>query len=433
MLQDKSSMVINCPACGAQLSAPREAAGRKARCKMCSHRFVILESDDLMDDTISDWIVKDIEEMYETRDLQNRQQGQARTKMTKKRQVPKPKRSKSESNGDSSNGTVMAMPVVAAPTTRPQEPLDKVPVIERDSNYLGRLTASRSDTPHLVVVRCDTAGVRFRFDGRWLEHEGFRSSMPVRCAFSGAMDRSRLIARPLVFLDRCQDRRASIEKITARHENRVLSDSCSRDLMRRMGVVARMMPPFHYAMPCYVSTKYAHLNFHTETRDRRDGGVTCDLLIPDGVCSLDWLARVNGVCGSEYEMLERDVSMLHGEAWSELSEDCRQRIAIWCKLQPREVFQIYVSDADFGRRDEGLAGIVVTDQRLIYCKYHHRGQVRLDDQQTRIVARREGEFGVLTLHSGSQRHRMVKLGGGNLDRLAQSLSRAGVFELTEDE
>ena len=81
------------------------------------------------------------------------------------------------------------------------------------------------------------------------------------------------------------------EQAIGRHENRVLGDASPREIMRKMGVIERMVPPFQYAMPYYVSNKYAHLTIHAESRDRRDGGVTCELLLPDG-SSVEAVGRV---------------------------------------------------------------------------------------------------------------------------------------------
>lgn len=283
--------------------------------------------------------------------------------------------------------------------------------------------------PHLRVDRVDSAGVRFGFDSIWLDDESFRASLPVRCAFSGNTAREKLIARPLVFLDRCQHARPSLEQITAVHENRQLGEHSPREVTRMMGQIEAMPRPFTYAVPYYVATRFAHLPLHCETRDRSSGGITCEVVIPDQLTALDWLARVNGVCGREYQQLEQDLSMRHGDAWQHLSEEARTRIGVWCKLGSREVLRHYFNDADFGKRDQGLAGLAVTDQRLVFCKYHHRGQVRLDTDDAAIVARCEPRFANLSLRVGSDLSRMIKLHRHDLDQLASALNSRGKITL----
>jgi hypothetical protein len=287
--------------------------------------------------------------------------------------------------------------------------------------------------PHLVVTRVDAAGVRFAFDSAWLNHDGFRASMPVRCVFSGSSAREKLIARPLVFMDRATGATPPIERINAAHENRQIGDHTPRQIMRMMGQIEGFLQPFASAMPVYVSNRYAHLAIHCQTRDRTSGGITCEVLIPDAITALDWLARVNGVCGKEYELLEHDVGLRHGDAWQQLSEECRQRIVAWCKLGSREVLLNYFSDADFGKRDEGLAGLVVTDHRLVFSKYHHRGQVRLDNDDTAIIARPDGQFVNLTLRVGKDLHRMVKVHRPDVEQLARLLKQHGRITLEQAE
>lgn len=284
--------------------------------------------------------------------------------------------------------------------------------------------------PHLVVQKVDAAGVHFAFDSQWLKHDGFRASMPVRCAFSGTRTQEKLIARPLVFIDRLLGSASqSLDQIVNAHENRTVVDHSSREIARVMGMIESMPRPFAYAMPYYVAAKYSHLSLHCRTRDRVSGGITCEVIMPDPACALDWLARVNGVCGEEYHLLEQDVSLLHGDAWQELSEEARQRIEVWCKFQPREVMRHFFSDADFGRLDVGLAGLIVTDQRLVYCKYHHKGQVSLDAEQATVIARPDGRFVGLTLRVGADTHRMIKIHQSDLTRLDEALKAHGSIAL----
>lgn len=306
----------------------------------------------------------------------------------------------------------------ARPNLRPQQRGEKPSASQYPANLHleGRI-------PHLIVLKMDAAGVTFAFDSVWLKHAGFRASMPLRCVFSGYAERSKLIARPLIFVDRSSADKPMLEQISARHENLAMGDRAPRQLMKLMGLIESMPRPFDHAMPHYVSTKHTHMPLHCRSRERSSGNITCEVLIPDLVTALDWLARVNGVCGKDYELLSYDVLMLHDAEWQNLPEQCRQRIAVWCKLDPHESLRAYFNDADFGRQDAGLAGLVVTDERVAYCKYHHRGEVRLDNGQATILVKRDARFANLTLLIGNNRSRMVKLHRQDLDQLKQHVSR----------
>lgn len=288
--------------------------------------------------------------------------------------------------------------------------------------------------PHLVVTKTSHAGITLAFDAVWLNHEAFRAAIPVRCVFCGRTKREELIARPLLFLDRALVDKATMEQVAATHEHRQIGDRTARQIAQHMGELSHMPPPFNSAMPVFVSTRYAHLPIHCMTRNRSDGGITCEVLIPDPHTALNWLVNVNGMCGPEYELLERECSLLHGEAWRSLTDTCRDRIGYWCKLQPGEQFRQFITDSDFGKRDEGLGGLVLTDQRLVYCKYHHRGQVLLDDEAT-LRIKVEGGFATLSLITGNDRVRMVKIAEHELTALLDTVAQArGLrYELVQDD
>lgn len=72
-----------------------------------------------------------------------------------------------------------------------------------------------------------------------------------------------------------------------------------------------------------------------------------------------------------------------------LPEQVRQRVSVWCRFQTRERFQLYLNDAEMAQRDAGLAGIVITDRRLIYHKFHHNGQVDLASPGTLLMKKME--------------------------------------------
>lgn len=468
---------IHCTACKVPLRVPIAAAGHRARCPACKHEFVVPQMQDLLEETVSEWIEHDVEEVFDEKVQAYAPQTPRTTPQPQPETAsvgaaargggatlpPKPETRRPAGDSDIDRPLSRTWPMRNDPrhavpgdavlpdnghddhAAPPEEPQRHAP--KRVFNYNPVRTVSTTPRthapstthsdgdgryptnlhveeriPHLMVVKVDPAGVRFAFDSHWLKHEGFRASFPVRCVFSGATQREKLIARPLLFMDRARTHAPTAEQLTAQYESRQLGDRSPREIMKSIGTMEGLHRPFAYAMPYYVSTRYAHLALHTETRDRTSGGITCEVVIPDAFTALDWLARVNGVTGREYEALEQDVGLLHGDAWQELSDDVRGRIGVWCKLGPREGVRKYYNDADFGKRDEGLAGLVITDQRLVYSKYHHRGQVRLDNDDATVIARSEGKFVSLTLRVGSDLQRMVKLHRHDLDDLTQTLA-----------
>lgn len=273
-------------------------------------------------------------------------------------------------------------PSPAAGQARPAMPLDEP--TDEGPDYPQALFVTES-APHLVVRACTQDGVEMAFDSSFLDCDGFRMSMPVRCVYTGEADTSKLIARPLAFIDRSQAVFRSARDLERSREQRLRKHDAASSLLSRLRRIDGLPLPFSKPLPYYVAGESDKPALVCTTHQREDAGFTCVVLIPDGRYALDWLANVNGICGNEYAMLQRDIGELWTDAWSQLAEQCRQRIAVWCHFEAGEHFRTYLTDADFNRRDEGLAGMVVTDRRLVYCKYHHRGEVRFTDGVTLLV------------------------------------------------
>lgn len=429
--------VVPCPACQTPLNVPPSASGRRARCPACGDRFIIPTRTDLLEDTVSGWIEQDVSDVISDRDRES-DESHASQVMAAIKEAPAEASPPDEEHaaGETIVGVpfdkpaeISSKPEPTPPKPQPRPAAKPKPDAPDDDNASGYPRNLRTDpkSPHLVVLKCGSAGVYFAFDAKWLAHEGFRASMPTRCVYSGAAERAKLIARPFVFADRARGAKTNAADISANHDIRSLGDSSARQIMQMMGTIEGMPNPFLYPTPYYISTRYANKVLHCMTRDRPSGGITAEVVIPDAVCALEWLSRVNGVCGPEYELLERETSLLHGDRFQELSEVCRSRIQSWCKLRPQEVFHLYLNDADFGRLDEGLAGVIVTDQRVVYCKYHHRGQARLDSEETIIYVKPDGRFYSLYIEVGSERGRMCKLHKADVPKLQAAIGNdAGI-------
>ncbi|MCC6682879.1 MAG: hypothetical protein IT445_18430 [Phycisphaeraceae bacterium] len=442
-------VVIHCSNCQTAIRVPSEAAGHEARCPSCQQMFTIPGLDNMLEDTITGWIVHDVEEMLQSKDqaVTSRPlpavEEPTRPAAAAATEEKAPESESKQSSHDSgerrywklkpaepstaqdsevpAEATSTAATTTAAATAVKSEPRTISASEAQAQGYPTNLRV-KGPIPHLVVHKVNTAGVRFAFDADWLRDERFCASMPVRCVFTGETNREQLIARPIFFEDRLTKTNVNVEQVVAAHTVRKLADKHPRQIVRAMGRVEILPEPFCHAMPYYVSTKYAHYALHVQTHDRTSGAVTCDVLIPDPPTALKWLGRVNGVCGPEFELLERDVSLLHGNAWRQMDEDCRARIDVWCKLESDEKFRQYFNDADFGKNEAGLAGLVVTDRRIFFCKHHRRGHVKLNRPNTSLVVQREGQLAHLTLEHDGEHHHMVTLRAADLDELNNLLA-----------
>jgi hypothetical protein len=277
-----------------------------------------------------------------------------------------------------------------------------------------------SSRPFLAVESCTTNGVELAFDWKCLEHEGFCASMPVRCVFTGEDNPRNLLSRPLSFVDRSGATVRSAQEVETRYQHKIVTGQTPRDLMRVMGLIDGIAKPFNHPVPYYVEQHHTGQSLRCWSVKRGES-YTCHVQVPDGWYALEWVARVNGICGPEYDALAAEVAMLSSDAWSGMSEQCRGRIEVWCKFLPMEEFRLYLTDVDFGRHDEGLAGLVVTNRRLIYCKYHHRGEIELENGGS-LMVKRNGVWSNLVYEYDGSRTRVVKIHTNRIGDLTEELS-----------
>ncbi len=124
--------------------------------------------------------------------------------------------------------------------------------------------------PRLAVKEVFQQGVTFCFDSLWVEHDGFRASFPVACAFCGAADRKHLMSKPMAFADRAMDKNRSAREIENDYEHGVRERSPAQ-LLQVTGRLAGMLKPFASPVLYYTCSKHHQQAMECTTVDRSDG------------------------------------------------------------------------------------------------------------------------------------------------------------------
>jgi len=256
-------------------------------------------------------------------------------------------------------------PASAAPPVRSRAPT-RSPPRSRSANPGG--------TPRLEVLQVGAFGVRLGFPARALDHARFRASMPMRGIISNERDPAKLCARPLAWLDKATGHLTDPGALEARYEVHLRPHSRPLDVIEMMSVMDELAPPFNQPMPYYVARGDIGQasSLHCQTVPAPDG-VRCEVAIPSMAYALDWLGRVNGVCGDDYADLEAQAGHYESGAWLSIPIAVRHRLAAWFDFEGDEQFLDYFNDADFPDTDAGLAGLVVTSRRIVWSKYHRHG------------------------------------------------------------
>ncbi len=278
--------------------------------------------------------------------------------------------------------------------------------------------------PYLLVSRCTQSGVELTFNSNFLKHDGFRLSMPLACAFTGESDRAKLIARPLAFLDQARGEIRNAYDIEAGHEAKLTQSITGKEMLSRMGVIEQLPEPFRFPFPYYVRTDHSNMSIKCTTSKKGEGPLLAHVTIPDGPMALRWLRHVNGVCGREYDLLSRDVAHLWQNEWTGLDETVRRRLEVWAHFMDGEKFRYFINDADMPKKDEGLAGVVLTDRRLIYKKFHRQGQVEFGTN-AQLIIRADGTMAGLRVKTEDGTFKCARFHFDDLQKLKDAASDLG--------
>jgi hypothetical protein len=280
-------------------------------------------------------------------------------------------------------------------------------------------------TPMRLTVRDVGAfGVRLAFDSGMFRLPGFRGSLPMKCLMCGETEPTRLIAKPLAWVDRVTGRSIKAGELEARYEWQVKSQESASEIAQSMATLDELPPPFNQPIPYFACRRCAgKVTVHCETVPTREG-VCCEVVIPSGRYALDWLGRVNGVCGEDYLALEAEAMKFEAKAWRAIPQHVRARLGVWFDFKGDERFCGYFIDGDFSKSDAGLAGLIVTDKRLVHCKYHNHGEIPFSKGGDLIVVDAD-RFVDLKYRNDDATRRLVRLRKPDLAALAKLLEKLG--------
>jgi|GEM_PF-2335134 len=430
-------ITFECSQCSVSLHAPAEAAGHRMRCPACKEVSKVPDLDTLLGDSIAGMLQEEVEN-----ELDKRHQGAESA-------IAKAQEAKAKADAERAKAAEFERQRLAAEAKAKTSDIQIIqsPPPRRshvsESPKLKFPTQLHSDKarPYLIVTDIDEKGVHFSFDSRWLKHERFRMSMPRLCAMTGEDDKTKLVARPIVFEQHLSHLGPAARDLYMQHEVQRVHQKTDRRVLIRMGPIEDATSPFDHTMVSYVSAGRSG-GLHGFTHQRPGGGLTCEVTVPNGEAALAWLTRVNGACGPEHELLE---NMLNGheaaatakssgsgqkDPLSSLEPHDRKAMMKWCNLHGDEKILAFFSDSET-EDAPGEAGLAVTNKRLIFKKYHRQGDAELKDQDTTLICRPNGEHIHLVLVTSNTRHKLVALKQRSFDRLQRFLKKHSTIKVQE--
>jgi Zn-finger nucleic acid-binding protein len=446
-------LAINCPECQAQLTVAAQAAGRMGRCPICRGTFRVPDENQLLDEVVGTWLDATVQENLreEERESPSAVQSAAGSaapaqQSSKPPLAPPPHRTAqpaaaaAESVTDHSAAPHEPSLKLRVPSARASvphgvtDPNGLAPASSNGaagsngSNGTSAATPHRRDAvnimvedPRLHVEEVSAAGVTIAFHSSLLMRIAFRASMPFCCMQCGQRDSRLLIARPLSWIDRAHGvttNPAEIETLLSIH---VRAMQTPREVLSHMPLLEHLNSPFNEPIPYFACQQCApHMSISCQTY-MTPAGIQCQVIIPAGRYALEWLGRVNGVIGDDYASLESQVHHFDSDEWRSVPAQVRQRLSGWFDFEGGEQFLAYFSDSDFPKKDAGLAGIVLTTHRIVYCKFNHKGALSLTGDGELVVIT-DGPFCNLSYRVDRAARRMVRLRIEDTQRLLDMLA-----------
>jgi hypothetical protein len=304
---------VLCPSCGVLLGVPPGASDCFVRCGHCRFRFRLPKRIAVTEDTISDWLEE----------------------------------GKSEG---------------------PEHAPEKAASHEQQTADLESTAVLPAVSDAIRLVKSDASGALFEFPSSRLLDPAFRCAMPRSCTRCGAA--THLAANVIVYgtnlidgMSQETDRIAG-SLVLKGDDLRSLSNE---DLCKRLPRVPDVPPPADLPMPYWLCDMCTAKDLVTgQIRLNPNTGVgLCRLWIGNLRVAEEFFLAVGGKGTAGQAELQHRITATSENPWGLLSVVVQNRLQQWYKPQHGEHFLAYIPDRDRTRTEDGMAGIVVSNRRMI--------------------------------------------------------------------
>ena len=361
---------ILCPACGTILDVPPGKADCFVRCGRCRHRFRLPKRIAVTDDAVTEWLVE------------------GRTPEEDKH--------------------------AAEPHLRPQ---DQAAASEGTA-----VLPAVSDV--IRLVKSDASGALFEFPANRLTETAFRVAMPKKCLRCGSS--SHLEAHVIVYTTHLMDRtfaagQSASGDLVLRGEG--LTDLLPQELLERLPTVPNVPAPADRPMPFWLCDMCTAGDLISgQIRVNPDGVGLCRLWIGHLRRAEEFFVAAGGKDSPGHAELRHRIASQVENPWASLPLAVQSRIQQWYRPAGGEHFVAYIPDGERARSEQGLAGIVVTDRRMIYhTPVRHKETPA--DEKLELMEAVEGNRSWLDIRCASWDLKHVAMTRDGLARLKSALTR----------
>jgi len=315
------AVVAVCPSCSQKYRVQRSAIGQRARCRKCGQTFKLLEEPPVDDETIFGWVTED----------------------------------------DPSSSSVLGGTGILGQSFHEST---QVPV------HNGWVHPPPPPLPRVHFEQFNEEGAFFTFPVQNLLDPELRCSFPHRCA--QCLNRDDLELHYIIWLEKVPARDAALINETETRSHRVLKqlfDTHGLDWFNALEPVHTLPPPFKEPFP-YAICPQCSVPGAVRGRVFTEGATEiCRVIIAHPTIALEFYRNNGGRGTPGYQKLLVASRQRKDNQWKSLAAGVRIRINQWYHPRSGERFLGYYADRDFDRTERGTAGLILTDQRLIYKKY----------------------------------------------------------------
>jgi hypothetical protein len=323
-------LIIACPTCSQKYRVRPDRVGKHAVCKKCNQRFRLDTEQPIDDETILGWVMDN--------DMPD-QSIMGSTSIFQPVSGPK-----------------------ARPTIRQWKPIEP------------------PEKPRVRFERLDETGAVFEFPARELNEPDIRRSFPLKCIH--CLKTSPLEVHLLIWDDKLprQDsfhRKELVTKALGRLDQLLRTQQMRWvDTLEPLSVFpSPFCNPFPYFV-CHGCSAAGEIKAQVTTRESHD---YCKIAIANLDIAVEFFENNGGRNAPGHRLLTESAKRHRDDRWRRLSFPVRSRISNWFKLDEDERFLGFFADSDFSRSEAGVAGVVLTNHRMIYKKYSTRREYVVKD------------------------------------------------------
>jgi hypothetical protein len=281
------------------------------------------------------------------------------------------------------------------------------------------------DNAGLRLVKLSSREALLEFPASRLDDVRFRCAMPRQCLRCG--QRNHLRAHVIIFTPELRDSFSLEEEHAA--GAMVLSNAEVRGLtgeqiLARLPKVPNVPPPGDLPMPYWVCDMCTavglvggQINVNPETRQ----GI-CRLRIRSLRAAEQFMAAAGAGETSDHDAIQAKLDAQEENPWDDLPETVQHRIHQWYKARDGERFVAYVPDRDRARTEDGMAGILLTTDRMIYHQSYRHDETPIHEP-AEFALSMAGPKGDLSVRTPGWRVKRMRL-----DRDGIKTLRRGLFK-----